>query len=71
MTEDKRAILIDNTARNIAPVTENIKFRHAVHCYLADKEYRERLSRAMGIDFRKVVKLSKLSNSELNEATKQ
>ena len=71
MTEDKRAILIDNTARNIAPVTENIKFRHAVHGYLADKEYGERLSRAMGIDFRKVVKLSKLSNSELNEATKQ
>lgn len=71
MTEDKRALLIDNTARNIAPVTENIKYRHAAHCYLADHEYGKRLSKAMGIDVKRVESLSKLTNSELNEATKK
>ena len=36
-----------NTARNIAPCTPNIKYRHAVHCFLADPEYGERLAKAM------------------------
>ncbi|WP_408606727.1 catalase-related domain-containing protein [Candidatus Desulfovibrio trichonymphae] len=31
MTEDKKVILIDNTARNIAEVTANIKYRHVEH----------------------------------------
>ena len=48
MTEDKKALLIENIARNIAPATENIKYRHATHCYLADKDYGERLTKAMG-----------------------
>ena len=30
---------VTNTAANIAPVTDNIKYRHAAHCYLADQEY--------------------------------
>lgn len=62
MTEDKRALLIENTARNIAPVTENVKYRHAVHCYLADKEYGERLTKAMGLDIQKVIELSALTH---------
>ena len=45
MSEEKRRILIDNTARNIEPVTKNIKYRHAAHCYLADQEYGMRLVR--------------------------
>ena len=69
MTEDKRALLIENTARNIAPVTPNIKYRHAVHCYLADEEYGKRITEAMGLNFEKVKELSKLSNAELIKAT--
>jgi catalase len=69
MTEDKKELLIHNTAVDIAPVTENIKYRHAAHCYLADKEYGERAAKAMGLDLEKVVALSKLSNDELNRAT--
>lgn len=69
MTEDKRAILIDNTARNISSVTENIKYRHAAHCYLADKEYGERIVAAMGLDAKKAIELSKLSHAELVNAT--
>ena len=69
LTEDKKEILIQNTAGDIEPVTENIKYRHAVHCYLADKEYGERITKAMGLDMSKVEKLSKLSNDELNRET--
>ena len=69
MTEDKRALLIENTARNIAPVTNNVKYRHAVHCFLADKEYGERITAAMGLDIAKVQELSKLSGAELIQAT--
>jgi len=69
LTEEKKAILISNTAADIAPVTENIKYRHAVHCYLADKEYGERAAKAMGLDLSKVIELSGLSNDELNKAT--
>lgn len=69
MTEDKKELLIKNTAANIAPVTENIKYRHAAHCYLADEEYGRRAAEAMGLDFEKVKDLSKLSNEELIQAT--
>lgn len=69
MTEEKRAVLIENTANNIAPVTENIKYRHAVHCYLADVEYGTRMTEALGLDFDKVKELSALSNEELIRAT--
>ena len=69
MTEEKRAILIDNTARNIEPVTENVKYRHAVHCYLADEEYGRRITEAMHLDMDRVVELAKLSHRELVEAT--
>lgn len=69
MTEDKRRLLIDNTARNIAPVTGNVKYRHAVHCFLADAEYGERMTAAMGLDFAKVKELAKLGNAGLIGAT--
>ena len=69
MTEEKRAILIDNTARNIEPVTENVKYRHAVHCYLADEEYGRRITEAMHLDMNRVLELAKLSHRELVEAT--
>ncbi|MDR0838491.1 MAG: catalase [Oscillospiraceae bacterium] len=69
LKEDKRALLIDNTTRNIASVTENIKYRHAVHCLLADTEYGERITAAMGLDLNRVKELSKLDNDGLIKAT--
>lgn len=69
MTEDKRSLLIDNTARNIAPVTDNIKYRHAVHCYWADPSYGERITKAMGLELDKVKELAKGDHKALVEAT--
>lgn len=71
MTEDKRKLLIENTANNIAPVTENIKYRHAAHCYLADKEYGERISAALNLDLNQVISYSELSEKERLETTKK
>ena len=69
MTEDKKQLLISNTAADIGPVTQNIQYRHAAHCLLADEDYGRRISTALGLDFAKVKELSKLSNDELNQAT--
>ena len=69
MTEDKKQILIENTANDMASVTDNIKYRHAVHCYHADPAYGERFTKAAKLDFNKVLELSKLSNDDLNKAT--
>ncbi len=71
LTEDKKQILIENTATDIASVTENIKYRHAVHCYLADPEYGERFVEAAMQDMDKVKLLAKLNQSELTLATLQ
>ncbi len=70
MTEEKRAALIDNIARNIAPVTENIKYRHASHCYLADQEYGARIAAALELDLEKVKALAQLPHKERLAATK-
>jgi catalase len=69
MTEDKKKLLIENTARNIAPVTENVKYRHAVHCFKADDEYGTRVTEAMGLDIGTVRELAKLDEKGLARAT--
>lgn len=69
LTEDKKQMLIENTVADLAPVTVNIKYRHAVHCYLVDPEYGERFTKAAGLDFAKVQELSKLDNNKLNQVT--
>ena len=69
MTEDKRSLLIENTAADIGPASKNIKYRHSVHCYLADKEYGQRITEALGLDLDKVMELSKLDHNGLIEAT--
>lgn len=69
LAEDKKQILIDNTVGDMMSVTKNIKYRHAVHAYLADKEYGERFAKAAMLDIEKVKELSKLSNDELIRAT--
>ena len=50
-------------------VRTNIKYRHATHCYLADKDYGERMAKALGLDLKQVIAYSKLSNKELNIQT--
>lgn len=60
MTPEKRDLLIENTARDIAPVTDNIKYRHAAHCYLADKEYGERIADALDLDLKTVITIAEI-----------
>ena len=69
MTEDKRALLIENTRGNIESVTDNIKYRHAAHCYLADVEYGTRIAGALNLELDRVIKLSQMSREERLHAT--
>jgi len=69
MSEDKKELLIGNTARNIAHCSENIKYRHAVHCFWADKEYGERITKALLLDINVVKELAKGNQKTLIEAT--
>lgn len=69
MSEEKKALLIENTAEDMKPVTVNIKYRHAAHCYLADKDYGMRLALAMNLDNAEVERLAAMSEKERLEAT--
>lgn len=71
MEEDKRAALISNTAADIGPTTENIKYRHTAHCYKADVEYGMRLAEALGLDVARVEELATMGHEELMAATGQ
>ncbi len=71
MEADKKTLLIENTARDIWPVTKNIKYRHAAHCYIADVEYGTRIAEALELDLEHVKKLATMSNDEIFEATKE
>ena len=70
MTDDKRKLLISNTVDDIMPVTENIKYRHAAHCYLADKEYGTRLAEALKLTLGEVQRLASMSEKERLYATR-
>lgn len=69
MTEEKRCLLIENTIADIMPVTDNIKYRHCAHCYLADEEYGTRLASGLGLDMSVVKHLASLSEAERLEKT--
>jgi len=69
MTEEKRALLIENTRGNIEDVTDNIKYRHAAHCYLADEEYGRRLGEALKLRVDRVIELSKMTREGRLHAT--
>ena len=69
MTEKQKKILIENTARNIAPVTLNIKYRHAVHCFWADEDYGVRMAAALELPLNKVKELTYLPHAELIKRT--
>lgn len=64
MAEEKRRELISNTAEDMMPVTDNIKYRHAAHCYLADTEYGTRLADALKLDLNEVKRLAAMSEKE-------
>ena len=70
MSEDKRDKLISNTVEDMMTVTDNIKYRHAAHCYLADAEYGIRLAEAMKIDVQKVIDIAQMSESDRLYATR-
>ena len=69
MSDEKRKILIANTAFNIGAVTDNIKYRHAAHCYLADKDYGAKLAEALSLKIDKVIELAKMGRDERLHAT--
>ena len=45
------------------------RMSHAVHCLKASEEYGKLMTKALKLDFKKVEKLAKLSNDELNKVT--
>ena len=69
MSKEKRELLINNTAEDMMPVTENIKYRHAAHCYLADEEYGTLLTIAMKLDITEVKRLAAMSEKERLDET--
>ncbi len=70
MSEAQKQVLCENTGRNMAPVTENIKYRHAAHCFMADEDYGKRLCKVMGLSEDKARELAKLGHAELMQATR-
>lgn len=69
MNAEQRTALINNTVADIMPVTENIKYRHAAHCYLADKEYGERIATGLKLDMNYVKELAAMTEPERLKAT--
>jgi catalase len=65
ISQPKKAALIENTARNMTGVTDNIKYRHAAHCYLADPDYGTRMASALCLDLGETIRLSQLSHAQL------
>ena len=70
MSDEQRQALCQNTANNMDGVTENVKYRHLAHCYLASQDYGHRLCVLLKLDRDKALQMSKLSYDELMEATK-
>lgn len=69
MTEEQKQALISNTVEDIMPVTENVKYRHAAHCYLADKDYGTRIAKGLNLDMKEVEMLAAMSEAERLAAT--
>ncbi|WP_296148428.1 catalase [uncultured Flavobacterium sp.] len=49
LTEEKKQLLFENTARNIGGAQHFIKLRHIENCYKADQKYGEGIANALGI----------------------
>lgn len=54
MTPEQQLVLFENTARNMADSTLQIKHRHINNCYQADPEYGKGVAKALGIDINDV-----------------
>jgi catalase len=66
---EKKALLIENTNRNLTGVSENVRLRHAAHCYLADPTYGTALAEASELDAAKVKELAELPQIDRFAAT--
>jgi len=69
LTPEKKDFLIENTVRSITPCTDNIKFRHAAHCFLADPDYGTRIANGLCLDLNHVKKLASMTHAERMAAT--
>jgi catalase len=69
LTPEKKLLLIDNTARNIESVTQNVKDRHAAHCYLCDPDYGQAIAEATGVDPARMQELAEMSLADRLAAT--
>ncbi|MCL2846276.1 MAG: catalase [Firmicutes bacterium] len=69
LTPDQRTRTIQNTANNIAIVSDNVKYRHAAHCYLADHEYGTRIASALGLCMQTVMGLGQMTREDRLSAT--
>ncbi len=69
MSEAQKQLLCDNTVRAMGDCTENIRYRHAAHCFMADEDYGRRFCKACQLDEAKARELGKLSHAELLKAT--
>ncbi|MBP2028154.1 catalase [Acetoanaerobium pronyense] len=67
MTKEQKQVLCENTARNMADATLQIKHRHINNCYQADKEYGEGVAKALNINIEDVdLNLPKRDSKENN-----
>lgn len=69
ISEDEKVRLVANTARNMEDTSENIRYRHAAHCYKADPTYGTRMAEGLGIDAARVEELAALPHDALMAAT--
>lgn len=54
LSEEEQQRLFENTANEMAPVSDHIKHRHIRHCFKADTAYGEGVAKALGIDIKDV-----------------
>ncbi len=50
MTPEQQLVLFENTARNMGDASLQVKYRHIVHCYMADPDYGRGVAEALGLD---------------------
>ncbi|WP_304622577.1 catalase [Peptoniphilus sp. KCTC 25270] len=69
MTKEQQQVLCENTARNMADSTLQIKHRYIQSCYLADEEYGKGVAKALNINIEDVdLDLPKRDSKEGNYA---
>jgi len=62
LTDEKKQLLFENTARNIAGAQKFIKLRHISNCYKADPEYGQGVANACGILIEEALSFSEIRN---------